>query len=302
MTMLLPCGMKKTIYSAFQQQYIADFRSFLLMRNYASSTIKTYINVLCQYWDFCREQQRSNPAFDKEQALAAWFLQITEKFGAGTAYNQNYSSLKLFYKYVLKRDWEIYGILRPRKVSSLPEIMSKSDVDKLLCACTCLKHRAIFLTMYATGLRVGELVQLKIEDINSQSMTIRVRNGKGRKDRFLPLKEPLLLLLRDYVKLYRPAEYLFNGLINGKSLSTRAVQNAFQLAKQKARLNPKISAHTLRHAFATHHLDDGTHLPAIKTMLGHKDIKTTARYLHLSIQSLHQFNNPADDLCKKFIK
>jgi integrase/recombinase XerD len=300
--MLLPCGMKKTIHSTFQQQYIADFRSFLLMRNYASSTIKSYINVLYQYWAYCVEQQRIHPSFDKEQALAAWFLCITEKFGAGTAYNQNYSSLKLFYKHILKRDWELYGILRPRKVHSLPEIMSKADVDKLLCACTCLKHRAIFLTMYAMGLRVGELVQLKIEDINSPSMTIRVRKGKGGKDRLLPLTEPLLLLLRAYVKAYHPVDYLFNGLINGQPLTTRAVQSAFQLAKQKARLNPKISSHTLRHAFATHHLDDGTHLPAIKTMLGHTNIKTTERYLHLSIQSLHQFNNPADDLCKKFIK
>jgi integrase/recombinase XerD len=300
--MLLPCGMKKTIHSAFQQQYITDFRSFLLMRNYAATTIKSYIDVLCQFWAFCREQQRANPAFDKEKVLAAWFLRITENFGAGTVYNQNYSSLKLFYTYQLKREWQVYGILRPRKTYSLPEIMSKLDVDKLLCACTCLKHRTIFLTMYATGLRVSELVQLKIEDIDSQSMTIRVRKGKGGKDRLLPLTEPLLLLLRDYVKLYRPVDYLFNGLLNGKSLSTRAVQNAFQLAKQKARLNPKISAHTLRHAFATHHLDDGTHLPAIKTMLGHTNIKTTERYLHLSIQSLHQFNNPADELCKKFIK
>ena len=300
--MLLPCGMKKTIHSTFQQQYIVDFRSFLLMRNYASSTIKSYINVLCQYWAYCVKQQRIDPTFDKEQALGAWFLCITEKFGAGTAYNQNYSSLKLFYKHILKRDWELYGILRPRKVHSLPEIMSKADVDTLLCACTCLKHRAIFLTMYATGMRVSELVQLKIEDINSQSMTIRVRKGKGGKDRLLPFTEPLLDLLRVYVKDYRPVDYLFNGLINGQPLSTRAVQSAFQLAKEKARLNPKISSHTLRHAFATHHLDDGTHLPAIKTMLGHTNIKTTERYLHLSIQSLHQFNNPADELCKKFIK
>lgn len=285
-----------------QRQYLTDFTAFLQMRNYVPTTIKSYLNVLSQFWAYCSEQQRLNAAYQKEKALLLWFKHITEKFGAGTVFSQNYSSLKLFYVHILKRDWSVYGILRPRRVRSLPEVMSKQDVDALLHHTHNGKHEAIFLTLYATGLRIGEVVKLKIEDINSQTMTIRVRWGKGRKDRFLPLSQALLDILRQYVRTYRPTVYLFNGAINGQMLSARAVQHAFQVAKEKAQLNPRITPHTLRHAFATHHLDDGTHLAAIKSMLGHTNIKTTARYLHMSVESLHQFNNPADGLCKKYIK
>ena len=284
-----------------KQQLMTDFIVFLQMRNYAPSTIKSYISVLNQYWTFCEQQTLINPLFTKDRAVFLWFKSIMEKKGAGTFYNQNFSSLKLFFIHILKRDWAAYGILRPRKVYSLPEVMSKDEVDRLIAQATCLKHITIFLTLYATGLRIDELVKLKIEDINSQNMTIRVRQGKGRKDRFLPISQPLLDILRQYVKLYRPAIFLFNGAIHSKPLSARAIQNAFQLAKQKAGLNPKITPHTLRHAFATHHMDDGTHLSAIKSMLGHTHIKSTSRYLHMSAQSLHQFNNPADSLCKKHI-
>lgn len=284
-----------------KEQLLSDFKVFLQMRNYAPSTIKSYLNVLIQYWRYCELQPLSNPHFSKDKALFLWFKHVTEKLGAGTVYNQNYSSLKLFYLHILKRDWDSHGILRPRRVRHYPEVMSNNDVDKLLEHTASLKHKTIFLTLYATGLRVGELSSLKIEDINQQTATLRVRSGKGRKDRFLPLSQPLLNLLQPYFEAYQPLVYLFNGERNAQPLSTRAIQNAFQVAKIKAKLNPKITPHTLRHAFATHHIDDGTHLAAIKSMLGHTNIKTTARYIHMSIHALHQFNNPADSLCKKHI-
>lgn len=285
-----------------KEQLMSNFRVFLQMRNYAPTTIKSYINVLSLYWRFCDQQTLSNPLFTKDKAVFLWFKNIMEKHGAGTVYNQNYSSLKLFYLHILKRDWAIHGILRPRRVRYLPEVMSKEDVDRLISQTTSLKHRTIFLTLYATGLRIGEIVKLKIEDISSENMTIRVREGKGRKDRLLPLSAPLWDILNLYMKAYRPTTYLFNGSKNTEPLSTRAIQHAFQLLKEKAQLNPKITPHTLRHSFATHHIDDGTHLAAIKSMLGHTNIKTTSRYIHMSINSLHQFNNPADSLCTRYAK
>lgn len=282
-----------------KEQLMKDFKVFLQMRNYAPTTIKSYLNVLRQYWIFCEHQPLCNPDFCKDNAPIFWFKHLTQKHGAGTVYNQNYSSLKLFYIYILKRDWSVHGILRPRRVRYYPEIMSKEDVDDLLMHTPNVKHKAIFLSLYATGLRISELSNLKIDDINSQTMTLRVRSGKGRKDRFIPIKQPFLDLLQQYIGLYEPKTFLFNGDKRGEPLTTRAMQNAFQLAKQRANLNPKITPHTLRHAFATHHIDEGTHLPAVKSMLGHTNIKTTARYIHMSVQSLHQFNNPADALCKK---
>lgn len=285
-----------------QQPLIEEFKVFLQMRNYAPSTIKSYLNCLSQFWKFCEQGRLRNPNFTKEKAVFFWFKHLTDKLGAGTVFSQNYSSLKLFYLHILKRNWEDNGILRPRRNRPLPEIMSNDDIDKLLDNTVFPKHKAIFLTLYATGMRIGELTQLKIEDVNSQTMTILVRQGKGRKDRFLPLSDSLLAVLRQYFTEYKPTVYLFNGVNVGQPLSTRAIQHAFQCAKEKAKLNPRITPHTLRHAFATHHVDEGTHLAAIKSMLGHTNIKTTSRYLHLSVQSLHQFSNPADALCKKFIK
>lgn len=284
-----------------KEQFLSDFKVFLQMRNYAPTTIKSYLNVLGQYWKFCEQQLLSNPQFTKDKAIFLWFKHLTQKHGAGTVYNQNYSSLKLFYLHILKRDWDSHGILRPRRVSYLPEVMSNNEVDKLITYANCLKHKTIFLALYATGMRIRELSNLKIEDINSKTMTIRVREGKGRKDRFLPLSIPLLEILRQYFADYKPSVFLFNGEQKAQPLTTRAIQHAFQVAKKKAKLNPKITPHTLRHAFATHHIDDGTHLAAIKSMLGHTNIKTTSRYLHMSVNSLHQFNNPADSLCKKYI-
>ena len=284
-----------------KQQLVEEFKVFLQMRNYAPSTIKSYLNCLNQYWKFCEQQPLSNPQFTKDKAVFLWFKHLTAKLRAGTVFSQNYSSLKLFYGYILKRNWSDNGILRPRRNRPLPEVMSNDEIDLLLNQTAYSKHRTIFLTLYATGMRIGELVNLKMEDVNSKTMTILVRQGKGRKDRFLPLSHPLLEMLRQYFLDYKPIIYLFNGVNVGEPLSTRAIQHAFQCAKEKAKLNPRITPHTLRHAFATHHVDDGTHLAAIKSMLGHTNIKTTSRYLHLSVHSLHQFSNPADDLCKKYI-
>lgn len=286
---------------AMKEQLKKEFKTFLEMRNYAPTTIKTYLNVYNLYWRFCEAQVLSNPDFCKDKAPIFWFKYVVGEYGAGTFYNQSYSSLKLLYTYILKRDWLVYGILRPRRVQYYPELMSKADVDRLLMHTFNMKHKMIFLSLYATGLRINELSQLKLEDINPQTMSLRVRSGKGRKDRFIPIKQPFLDFIEQYRRLYEPVNYLFNGEKKGEVLTTRAMQSAFQSAKKRAKLNPKVTPHTLRHAFATHHLDEGAHLPALKSMLGHTNIKTTSRYLHMTVESLHQFNNPSDSLCTKHI-
>ncbi|MDZ7880772.1 MAG: tyrosine-type recombinase/integrase [Saprospiraceae bacterium] len=202
--------MKNKILSPTQAQYIADFRCFLLMRNYSLTTIKSYISALNLYWSFCEKTLVTDPKLDKTKLLGAWFWHVTQKYGAGTFYNQSYSSLKLFYVHIIKRDWAAYDILRPRRrVNPLPDVMSPEEVDRLIAHAGNLKHQTILMTLYATGLRVAELAQLKIADVDSKTMVIHVREGKGGKDRFVPLSEPLLAILEQYYTQYRPMEYLF---------------------------------------------------------------------------------------------
>jgi integrase/recombinase XerD len=295
--------MKNKIVSPTQTHYLGEYRRFLLMRNYAETTIKSYMSALNLYWSYCEKTLASDPQFDRTKLLGAWFWHVTQKYGAGTFYNQSFSSLKLFYIHILNKDWSIYAVLRPRRrVRPLPDVMRPDEVDALIAHAGNLKHQTILLMLYGTGLRVAELAQLKVADVDSQTRVIHVRTGKGGKDRFVPLTNPLLAILRQYYVQYRPAVFLFYGEQNGKPLSTRTIQSAFAVAKLKAGLSGNISPHSLRHAFATHHIDDGTHLMAIKSMLGHTNIKTTARYIHTSVNSLQQFNNPADDLCKKYTK
>ena len=248
--------MKKILYSATQQQYMDTYRTYLLMRNYAPTTIKSYVNALYQYWRFCVEYAQQHSDFEKDKAPYLWFKHVTQTYGAGTVFSQSFSALKLFYVHILKRDWAAFALQRPRRVRFMPELMSVADVTALLAQCS-EKYQTIFLTFYATGMRMSELCNLKMQDINAQNGTIRVRQGKGRKDRLLPAKEPLMMVLDQYRAAFNPSVYLFNGAKNGHPLGARSIQHAFQTAKNKAKLNPKITPHSLRHAFATHHIEGG---------------------------------------------
>jgi site-specific recombinase XerD len=176
--------------------------------------------------------------------------------------------------------------------------MSPQEVMKALQVTSNLKHRAIFTLLYSSGVRLAELCNIRIGDIDSTGMRIKVVQGKGRKDRYTLLSQNVLELLRSYCLKYKPGHFLFNGWRQGSAISPRTVQHAFGLALQKAGLRDKdFSVHTLRHSFATHLLDGGTDLHTIKELLGHSDIKTTMTYLHLSTKRVQQIVNPYDQLC-----
>lgn len=179
----------------------------------------------------------------------------------------------------------------------LPPIMSEAEVKKVINNITNLKHRTFIILIYSTGLRLRELTSLRIADIDSQNMRIKVVQGKGNKDRFTLLSQHVLLLLRDYYLKYKPVEFLFNGYRKGLPASPRSVQHAFALALKKAGLgNKNYSIHTLRHCFATHLLDNGTDLHTIKELLGHNDLKTTMIYMHLTNARVQRIINPYDRL------
>ena len=202
---------------------------------------------------------------------------------------------------VLKRERFFWDIPRPKKPLLLPKLLNEKELSKLFNALENKKHKAMLFTAYSAGLRVSEIVNLKIADIDSGRMQIMVANAKGKKDRYVNLSPVLLDILRKYIVEYKPSPkiYLFESEQTLTAYPTRTIQQIFSNAKQKAGIRKEVGIHSLRHSFATHLLDKGTDIKYIKDLLGHFNIKTTERYLHVSKKQLVNIVSPFDDLWKK---
>lgn len=206
-------------------------------------------------------------------------------------------SFVFFYKHLLNRTYKVPTVLFPAHQSKLPSAMSMLEVSNLIHTMQNPKHQTLLMLMYSTGMRISEISNLKIAAIDSQLMRIKVVDGKGKKDRFVPLSEHVLLQLRDYYRLYKPLVYLFNGQAKGTRFCNRSIQHLFQKALHLNGLQHKnYTVHSLRHSFATHLLDNGTDLRAIQHLLGHAHINQTMVYLHLSSERIKAIANPYDIL------
>jgi integrase/recombinase XerD len=219
---------------------------------------------------------------------------IQVKKGSQSGVSQAYSALKFFYETTLKRDWNGFRIPRVQKGKKLPVVLSQQEIQAIFSATRNLKHRVVLMTIYSAGLRISEVVHLKVSDIDSQRMTIRVQQGKGQKDRYTLLSQRTLEVLRAYWKEYRPSGWLFPGKPETEPLSVSSVQRVFEKVLLRARIKKPASVHTLRHSFATHLLEAGTDLYHIQRLLGHTSPKTTAIYLHLSRKNLGGLTSPLD--------
>jgi integrase/recombinase XerD len=219
---------------------------------------------------------------------------IKERNVSQGAVTQAYGALKFFYETTLKRDWEGFRIPKGKMGRRLPVVLSQQEVEALFGAIKNLKHRAILMTIYSAGLRISEALHLKLSDIDSQRMTIRVEHGKGNKDRYTLLGKRNLDILREYWRKYRPRDWLFCNPSRKRPLSTTAVREVFNKALRQAGIKKPAMIHTLRHSFATHLLEAGTDLYHIQHLLGHTNPKTTAVYLHLSRKELTKVTSPLD--------
>jgi site-specific recombinase XerD len=190
----------------------------------------------------------------------------------------------------------VYEVRRPRKDKKLPIVLSKEEVAKILSSVDNIKHRAMLMLAYSAGLRVGEIVRLKIEDIDSERMLIHIKGSKGRKDRYTLLSEMALQTLRGYWRQYKPDKWLFEGARAGRYISTRTVDKILEHACERADIKKDVSVHTLRHSFATHLLEGGTDLRYIQELLGHQSSKTTEIYTHVSTKSIGKIKSPLDTL------
>ena len=194
-----------------------------------------------------------------------------------------------------RKERELFDLPRPKKPELLPTILSQNQIIRLFASITNIKHKAIIMTCYAAGLRVSEVVNLKIRDIDSERMMIHVRAAKGKKDRMVPLSKKLLDTLREYFKQYKPKDYLFEG-DKKTAYSTRSVQLILAAAKQKAGIIKKGSIHSLRHSYATHLMEAGIDVRFIQDFLGHNSLNTTMRYTHVSQRNIGNIGSPLDKL------
>jgi integrase/recombinase XerD len=263
------------------------------VRNLAPKTQASYLQ---QVTAFARYFNKSPELLGPEEIRTYQVHLIDTKQLSLSSLTVTTAALRFIYKTTLLQPWAVDRIPFPKAPQKLPIILSPTEVAHFLGSVGDLKYRAIFSTAYATGLRVSELCHLLVSDIDSQRMTIHVQQGKGQKDRYVMLSSRLLMQLRHYYKQYRPAPWLFSGNDPEQPISKNTVEQACQKFRQRSGLSKPITPHSLRHAFATHLLEDGTDLRTIQLLLGHRSLSTTARYLRLTTHTVCAVVSPFERL------
>jgi integrase/recombinase XerD len=271
----------------------------LALKKYSRSTLQTYRNEFMQLLQLLGENkvQDLTPEHLKRYMLYCVVkLQLSEN-----TLHSRLNALKFYFEQVLKKEKFFFDIPRSKKQLQLPKVLNETEIGRLFKAITNLKHKAIVFTAYSAGLRVSEVVNLKQKDIDSTRMTIYIEQAKGKKDRYVNLSPVLLDILRNYLKQQepRPKVYLFEGQIQGTAYSTRSAQQIFIDAKKRANIPKHVTFHGLRHSFATHLLEKGVDIKYIKDILGHFDIRTTERYVHVARKQLVNIASPLDELFEK---
>jgi site-specific recombinase XerD len=265
----------------------------LQRRNYSAGTIRLYLQHVAA---FAQHFHRSPDQLGAEEIRQYQLFLIQEKKLAWSSYNQIVCALRFFYAKTLKRPLLLSDIPFPRKVQQLPLILSPEEVARILTAPEHLKSRALLMTIYAAGLRRSEVARLRVRDIDSARMTITVHQGKGNRDRVVMLSPLLLDTLRQYWHHQKPKEWLFPGRNPDQPISGNDIFMVFHNAVRRAGISKKVCPHSLRHSFATHLLESGTDLRTIQILLGHRSLKTTSRYLHVSQQHVRATASPLDRL------
>lgn len=267
----------------------------LQRRNYSPNTVRTYIHAI---EDFARYFGRSPYRLGPEDIRQYQVHLFRErKLSAGTVEGRT-AALRFFFVKTLKRPYIHDQIPFPKRQRPLPTVLSQDEVARLIDSAQSLMHRAMLMTLYGTGVRRAELCQLKVADVDSKRMVIRVRNGKGGRDRDVLLSDKLLETLREYWRWMKPKTYLFPGTVKNwradVPITTKVVWTAVNEARKRAGIEKRITPHTLRHSFATHMLEAGADLRTIQVLLGHAELADTAVYLHLSRRHLQAVASPIE--------
>ena len=273
--------------------HLLRFIETLQLKGYSLNTVRTYRNEFSQFLFLLK----NNDVFDCDETnVRNYFLYcINELKLSENTMHSRMNAIKFFFEKVLHREKFFFEIHRQKKEKKLPKVIHPQDIRKIFDQTINLKHNTMLKLSYGMGLRVSEVTNLKISDIDSKQMLVLLERAKGKKDRYVNLPESILTQLRLYYIEYRPKEYLFEGQYGGQ-YSIRSAQMVFKQAMTRAGLNKVVSFHSLRHSFATHLLENGTDIRFIQDLLGHNDIKTTLLYTQVSNTSLRKIESPLDKI------
>lgn len=271
-------------------KWVDRYRKDLEFKNYCTTTIDNYTSQVKSFLSYM-DGKFTEPAKVNATSIKDWV-------GQGKARNSvahRLSALKLFYKLTVGQPMKIDYIEYPRKEKKLPQPLDISEISAIINACPNLKHKAIICLMYSSGLRISEVINLKIAHVDGKKQVINIIAGKGKKDRIVMLPESLLNLLRQYYKQYRPVEYLFNGQ-NSPKYSERSINQFLIRYAKMAGVKRHVHAHLLRHSYATHSLEHGTDLRLIQKVLGHTNPKTTEIYTHVTSALVSKIYSPLSQI------
>ena len=263
----------------------------LQVRNYAIGTREVYINAVAA---FARYHGKSPELLGPKEVREYQVHLVKDKKASWSSLNVVVCALRFLYGTTLGKGWAIPHIPYAKKERTLPEVPSQAEIKTLLEHVASLRDLAILMIAYSGGQRVAEIANLTVHDIDSERMVIRVRKGKGRKDRLVALSPLLLTILREYWIEQRPKDVLFPGQDNKRPITDRTIRRICKRAAQAAGISKELTPHSLRHAFATHHLEAGTDLRTLQVLLGHADLTTTSRYLYVSTDRIRATKTPLD--------
>jgi integrase/recombinase XerD len=269
----------------FWDKYVTRYAQELGLKNYSERSIDVYCSIVKQ---FLEAHSQFNRPRDIAETIIKDYLRASK---SQAQLRQRIGAIKCFYKYVVHQPCKFRYIEYPRKERKLPIVLDRSEVKAILQACTNLKHKALLAVLYSTGVRVSELVNFKIGDVDSARMLMYVRSGKGNKDRQVPLDEKVLILLRSYYRAYKPSDYLFEGQLGGR-YSTRSVGAVLRQNAAKAGIGKKVNPHLCRHSYLTHLIEQGTDISIAQKIAGHRSINTTRLYTHISHALVSNTPNP----------
>jgi site-specific recombinase XerD len=271
---------------------VDNFMQLLGIKRYSRKSIKTYSQIMRKFVSAFLDGVEELA----EAEIQEWMYRTLKPLDFPYATVKSYATtLRLFYREMFRREVSLDFARHVRRDETLPVVMSRQEVKALLDSVTNLKHKAILTTLYAAGLRLGEVISLELRVVDSPRMVIRVRKGKGKKDREVMLSPQFLELLRSYYVKFRPLRFLFEGT-PGMPYSERSVQALLKANLKKAGIERNATVHTLRHSFATHLLEDGVDVRYVQEFLGHKNISTTQIYTHLTDNARKKIRSPLETL------